>query len=62
MAEAKPFDISKRDVWDAFKRVKANRGAVGGEILPGDSTNAEVPKCADLRPMLAVEPTSAPRR
>ena len=29
MAEAKPFDISKRDVWDAFKRVKANRGAAG---------------------------------
>lgn len=29
MGEAKPFDISKRDVWDAFKRVKANRGAAG---------------------------------
>ncbi len=29
MAEAKPFDISKRDVWEAFKRVKANRGAAG---------------------------------
>jgi group II intron reverse transcriptase/maturase len=29
VAEAKPFDISKRDVWDAFKRVKANRGAAG---------------------------------
>jgi group II intron reverse transcriptase/maturase len=26
---AKPFEISKRDVWDAFKRVKANRGAAG---------------------------------
>jgi RNA-directed DNA polymerase len=26
---AKPFDISKRDVWDAYKRVKANRGAAG---------------------------------
>ena len=27
--EAKPFDISKRDVWEAFKRVKANQGAAG---------------------------------
>ena len=26
---AKPFDIPKRDVWEAFKRVKANRGAAG---------------------------------
>jgi RNA-directed DNA polymerase len=25
----KPFDISKRVVWDAFERVKANRGAAG---------------------------------
>ena len=29
MVEAKPFDISKRDGWEAFKRVKANRGAAG---------------------------------
>ena len=29
MIEAKPFDISKRDIWEAFKRVKANRGAAG---------------------------------
>jgi len=26
---AKPFDVSKRDVWEAYKRVKANRGAAG---------------------------------
>ena len=26
---AKPFDIPKRLVWDAYKRVKANRGAAG---------------------------------
>jgi RNA-directed DNA polymerase len=26
---AKPFSIAKRDVWDAYKRVKANRGAAG---------------------------------
>lgn len=27
--EAKPFQISKKQVWDAFKKVKANRGAAG---------------------------------
>ncbi len=26
---AKPFSISKRDVWDAYERIKANRGAAG---------------------------------
>ena len=25
----KPFDISKRLVWEAYKRVKANAGAAG---------------------------------
>ena len=29
MNEAKPFQISKKQIWDAFKRVRANRGAVG---------------------------------
>jgi group II intron reverse transcriptase/maturase len=28
-SSAKPFNISKPDVWDAYKRVKANRGAAG---------------------------------
>jgi RNA-directed DNA polymerase len=27
--KAKPFGISKREVWEAFKKVKANRGAAG---------------------------------
>jgi group II intron reverse transcriptase/maturase len=26
---AKPFNISKREIWDAYKRVKANRGSSG---------------------------------
>jgi RNA-directed DNA polymerase len=26
---AKPFDISKREIWEAFKKVKANQGAAG---------------------------------
>ena len=29
MPEAKPYDIPKRVVWDAYRRVKANRGAAG---------------------------------
>ena len=27
--KAKPFCIAKRDVWEAYKRVKANRGSAG---------------------------------
>lgn len=29
MNRTKPFSIAKRDVWEAYKRVKANRGAEG---------------------------------
>ena len=29
MDKAKPFTISKRAVWEAYKRVKSNRGAAG---------------------------------
>ena len=29
MVKAKPFSIPKREVWEAFKRVKANQGAAG---------------------------------
>ena len=29
MIEAKPFDIPKQEVWEAFKKVKANQGAAG---------------------------------
>ena len=29
MNTAKPFDIPKREVWEAFKHVKANQGAAG---------------------------------
>src|ERR1035437_9336172 len=31
MSEAKPFCISKWEVWEAYKRVKANQGAAGGD-------------------------------
>jgi group II intron reverse transcriptase/maturase len=35
VAEAKPYDIPKQLVWEAYKRVKANRGAAGvdGETM-----------------------------
>ncbi len=29
MDKAKPFDIPKREVWEAYKRVKANQGSAG---------------------------------
>ncbi len=29
MKQAKPFSITKRQVWEAYKRVKANKGAAG---------------------------------
>jgi group II intron reverse transcriptase/maturase len=40
MDKAKPFDISKSEVWMAYKRVKANRGAAGVD----DQTIAEFEK------------------
>jgi RNA-directed DNA polymerase len=29
VGKAKPFDIPKREVWEAFKKIKANQGAAG---------------------------------
>jgi retron-type reverse transcriptase len=29
LKQAKPFGITKRQVWEAYKRVKANKGAAG---------------------------------
>ena len=37
MAEAKPYAISKQVVWEAYQRVKANRGAAG---VDGESIEA----------------------
>ena len=33
MDKAKPFSIAKREVWEAFKHVKANQGAAGVDGL-----------------------------
>lgn len=29
MGGAKPFDVPKKEIWEAFKRVRANGGAAG---------------------------------
>ena len=29
MSQAKPFPIAKRQVWEAYQRVKANQGGAG---------------------------------
>ena len=31
VVEAKSFEVTKREVWEAYKRVKANRGAAGSD-------------------------------
>src|SRR5215471_13763995 len=31
MGRAKPYDIPKREVWEAYKRVRANQGAAGAD-------------------------------
>jgi hypothetical protein len=49
MSEAKPFSISKWEVWEAYKRVKANHGAAGvdeqsdvvGQLLSAASADGE---------------------
>ncbi len=32
-SSVKPFDISKREVWDAYLKVKANKSAVSIQVL-----------------------------
>lgn len=43
MDKAKPFTISKRQVWEAYKRVKANQGAAGvdGQSIVGFEEDLE---------------------
>ena len=42
--EARPFKIPKREVWEAFKRVKANQGAAGvdGQSIAGFEVESAV--------------------
>ena len=41
MSQSKPFALSKRAVWTAYKKVKANRGAAGvdGQSIEGFEQN-----------------------
>jgi len=40
-SSGKPFDISKREVWEAYEKVKANKGAAGvdGQSIEGFETD-----------------------
>src|ERR1700694_5151501 len=42
--EVKPFDIPKREVWEAFKKVKANQGAAGVDGQTIADFVADLPK------------------
>jgi len=42
MTSTKPYDIAKRTIWDAYQRVRANRGAAGiddGKFQPSCRLN-----------------------
>ncbi len=43
-SQAKPFEISKRVVWEAYLRVKANKGAAGvdGQVVLHSEVKAEL--------------------
>ena len=49
--KAKPFDIPKREVWKAFKHVKANQGAAG---IDGESI-AELEANLSNKPLQTLE-------
>ena len=42
--ETKSFDISKREVWEEYKRVKANRGAAGIDAMTIDIFDQDLSK------------------
>lgn len=49
MDKAKPFDIPKREVWEAFKKVKANQGAAGVDGQSVADFEANLSRTGSLR-------------
>ena len=54
MDNAKPFCIPKRWVWEAYKRVKANRGAAGvdGQSIEQFEANLKGNLYVTIQPVL----------
>ncbi len=42
LKQTKPFTISKRQVWEAYKRVKANKGAAGVDRQTTEKFNGDL--------------------
>jgi hypothetical protein len=50
MSEAKPYCISKWEVWEAYKRVKANQGAAGVDEQSIADFERDLVMCRNLFP------------
>jgi hypothetical protein len=58
--KAKPFDIPKREVWEAFKKVKANQGAAGVDGQTIADFEADLSNKPLRRPMRAIDRCASP--
>jgi hypothetical protein len=58
----KPFGIAKRVVWEAYRQVKANRGAAGIEGERIEMFEANLRDCHPQRPISEVVKLGIPRR
>ncbi len=47
MDKTKPFGIAKRDVWEAYKQVKANHGAAGVDGQSSEPFDEELANTLD---------------
>ena len=60
MDKAKPFDIAKQEVWEAFKKVKANQGAAGVDGQSIADFEADLSLQPHYRTFVATTSCSAP--